>query len=87
MSELENYTKLLQGLLLQITGIKGGRLDLSSSTCQTKDLNLTALHPYPESILVWKCKCSLIPNLITYHYEMASIPLGEVNRERCSVST
>ncbi len=30
--------------------------------------------------------CRLSPNLVTYHYDMASIPLGEVNRESCSVS-
>ncbi len=30
--------------------------------------------------------CRLSRNLIIYHHEVASIPLGEVSRESCSVS-
>ncbi len=31
--------------------------------------------------------CRLSLNLVSYHREVASIPLGEVSRESCSVST
>ncbi len=30
--------------------------------------------------------CRLSPNLVTYHHEVAGIPLGEVSRESFSVS-
>ncbi len=30
--------------------------------------------------------CRLSPNLVTYLHEVASMPLGEVSRESCSVS-
>ncbi len=30
--------------------------------------------------------CHLSLNLVTYHHEVARIPLGEVSRESCSVS-
>ncbi len=31
--------------------------------------------------------CRLSPNSVTYHHEVASVPLVEVSRESCSVSS